>query len=160
MPYRWCWRDSISDNTVVECTGPQEKITLKLVRSKNYINNLRTTTMFRGKMQHWYLYSSVKQTVSGWLYPWTYVLSSYSLRRSISPVWWLKGAALEPYSCGVIYAPIFRTILDSRSPTFEKYIVRSIVFGATYLLTTFKMARQRFLFINCLCINKPSPESI
>ena len=58
-------------------------------------------------MQHWYLYSSVKQTVSGWLYPWTYVLSSYSLRRSISPVWWLKGAALYPVAAASFMRPFF-----------------------------------------------------
>ena len=56
-------------------------------------------------------------------------LSNYSLRRSISPVWWLKDAALNPVAAASFMRPFFRTISDSRSPAFEKYIVRSIVFG-------------------------------
>ena len=145
---------------MVECTGPQEKITLKLVRSKNYINNLRTTTMFRGKNAALVFIlicktDSLRLTIS--LNICFVKLQSSALHISGMVA---EGCRARPCSCGVIYAPIFRTILDSRSPTFEKYIVRSIVFGATYLLTTFKMARQRFLFINCLCINKPSPETI
>ena len=56
-----------------------------------------------------------------------------------------EGCRARPCSCGIIYAPIFRTILDSRSPTFEKYIVRSIVFGATYSLSTFSYGAPEIL---------------
>ena len=139
---------------------PTRKITPKLVRSKNIYQQLQNNGYVQRKDAALVFIlicktDSLRLTIS--LNICFVKLQSSALHISGMVA---EGCRARPYSCGAIYAPIFRTILDSRSPTFEKYIVRSIVFGATYLLTTFKMARQRFLFINCLYINKPSPEFI
>lgn len=54
---------------------------------------------------------------------------NYSFRRSISPIWWLRNAALVPLVVTFNLAPIFGRCRTRETLYFEKYIVRSIVSG-------------------------------
>ena len=82
------------------------------------------------KQQQRYFYSVVKNRQSQADYISLNIYSqNYSFRRPISPIWWLRNAALDPLVVTFNLAPIFGRCRTRETLYFEKYIVRSIVSG-------------------------------
>ena len=56
-------------------------------------------------------------------------LQDYSLRRSISPVWWPRDTTLVPLVVALNWRPFSDDVGLEKCYVLKKHIVRSIVFG-------------------------------